>query len=131
MELIACVSKDIVDLVPTFLANRQAEVARLRTALVAHDWPRIQDTAERMSALGNPYGFRQITIFGKHMRKACFEQNVQALMDLINAYAHYLSRVAVIEVELPAKREEKDDARPNLSDKKQNAVAPSTANRKS
>ena len=114
MELIACVSKDIVDLLPSFTANRQAEVARLRAALVARDWARIRDLAERMYAVGNPYGFRQVTTFGRFMRQACFEQNVQALMDLINAYGHYLSRVAVIEVEAPApaKPDEKDAARP-------------------
>jgi len=114
MELIACVSKDIVDLLPPFLANRQAEVAHLRAALVAHDWARIRDLAERMCAVGNPYGFRQITTFGGFMRQACFEQNVKALMELINAYSHYLSRVAVIEVEMPApaKPDQKDDARP-------------------
>jgi hypothetical protein len=102
MELIACVSKDIVDLVPPFMANRQADVARLRSALIGRDWARIRDLAERMLAVGNPYGFRQVTIFGRFMRQACFEQNVQALMDLINAYALYLSRVAVIEVDVPA-----------------------------
>ena len=114
MELIACVSKDIVDLLPSFMANRQAEVARLRAALVARDWSRIREVAEQMHAVGNPYGFRQITTLGRFMRQACFEQNVQALMDLINAYGHYLSRVAVIEVDTsaPAKRVEKDDARP-------------------
>jgi len=114
MELIACVSKDIVDLLPPFLANRQAEVARLRTALVARDWACIRDLAERMSAVGNPYGFRQVTTFGRFMRQACFEQNVQALMDLINAYAHYLSRVAVIEIEAPAPAQphKKHDVRP-------------------
>lgn len=111
MELIACVSKDIVDLVPPFLANRQAEVVRLRAALVAHDWARIRDLAEGMYAVGNPYGFRQVTTFGRFMRQAGFEQNVQALMDLINAYGHYLSRVAVIEVEVPApaKPDKKDE----------------------
>ena len=114
MELIACVSKDIVDLVPSFMANRQAEIVRLRTALLARDWLRMRDVAERMYAVGNPYGFRQITTFGKFMRQACFEQNVQALMDLINGYALYLSRVAVIEIEVPsrAKPEEKDQAHP-------------------
>ena len=69
---------------------------------MAHDWARIQDLAERMHAVGNPYGFRQITTLGRFMRQACFEQNVQALMDLINAYTQYLSRVAVIEVDVPA-----------------------------
>ena len=105
MELIACVSKDIVDLLPPFLANRQAEVAHLRAALVAHDWARVRDLAERMCAVGNPYGFRQITTFGRFMNEACFEQNVEALMELINAYSHYLSRVAVIEMKNAARRE--------------------------
>ena len=114
MELIACVSKDILDLLPSFLANRQAEAARLRAALVARDWACIRDLAERMYAVGNPYGFRQITTFGRFMRQACFEQNVEALLELINAYSRYLSRVAVIEVgaPAPAKPDEKDDARP-------------------
>ena len=72
MELIACVSKDMVDLLPSFMANRQAEVARLRAALVARDWARIQELAERLYALGNPYGSRQLTTFGRFMRQACF-----------------------------------------------------------
>jgi hypothetical protein len=102
MELIACVPKDLVDLLPAFLPHRQAEVIRLRAALAARDWARIRDVAERMLALGNPYGFRQITTFGRLMRKAGAEQNELALIDLIGAYADYLSKVAVIEVDVPA-----------------------------
>lgn len=103
MELLACVPKDLVDLLPVFLPHRQAEVIRLRAALAARDWARIRDVAERMLALGNPYGFRQITTFGRLMRKAGAEQNELALIDLIGAYADYLSRVAVIEVDVPSR----------------------------
>ena len=104
MELIACVTKDITDLLATFLPHRHAEVGRLRAALVARDWACIRDVAERMYAVGNPYGFRQITTFGRFMRVACTEQNEQALMDLISAYADYLAKVAVIEVQAPGSR---------------------------
>jgi len=104
MDLTALVPKDIVDLLSAFLPNRRADVAKLRAALAAGDWARLQELAERLYALGNPYGFRQITTFGRQMREACAQRDEDALKHLISAYAEYLSKVVVVEVDAPVSR---------------------------
>jgi hypothetical protein len=104
MDLTALVPKDILDLLSAFLPNRRADVAKLRAALAGDDWPQLQHLAERLYALGNPYGFRQITTFGRLMREACAQRDETALEHLIHAYAEYLSKVVVVEVDAPVTR---------------------------
>ena len=104
MDLTALVPKDILDLLSAFLPNRRADVAKLRAALAAEDWAQLQHLAERLYALGNPYGFRQITTFGRLMREACTQRDERALERLIHAYTEYLSKVVVVEVDAPVTR---------------------------
>jgi hypothetical protein len=104
VDLTAHVPKDILDLLSAFLPNRRADVGRLRTALEHSDWAQLQHLAERLYAVGNPYGFRQITTFGRLMREACAEQDEAELEQLIRAYAEYLSKVMVVEVDTPVLR---------------------------
>jgi hypothetical protein len=104
VDLTAHVPKDILDLLSAFLPNRRADVGRLRTALEHCDWAQLQHLAERLYAVGNPYGFRQITTFGRLMREACAEQDEAELEQLIRAYAEYLSKVMVVEVDAPVLR---------------------------
>jgi hypothetical protein len=104
VDLTALVPKDLADLLPAFLPNRLADVAHLRAALEEENWARLQAIAENMYALGNPYGFRQITTFGRLMKKACAERNEVELKRLISAYAEYLARVVVVEVGAPVIR---------------------------
>ncbi len=105
MDLTAHVPQDITDLLSAFLPNRRAEVGLLRQALAKDDWPRLQHLAERMYALGNPYGFRQITTFGRFMREACAKKDRPAFEALIRDYETYLSKVKIVEVEAPLPRE--------------------------
>ncbi len=105
MDLTAYVPLDITDLLSAFLPNRRAEVGLLRQALAKDDWTRLQHLAERMYALGNPYGFRQITTFGRFMREACAKKDRPAFEALIRDYETYLSKVTIVEVEAPVPRE--------------------------
>jgi hypothetical protein len=99
LDLTALVPKDIADLLPAFLTNRRADVARLSAALAEENWAQVRLVAERMYALGNPYGFRQITTFGRLMRTACAQRNEAELQRLVGAYSEYLSSVMVVVVE--------------------------------
>ena len=104
VDLTAYVPKNILDLLSAFLPNRRADIGKLRRAIEEGDWERLREIAERMYAVGNPYGFRQITTFGRLMRQACAEQDEPAFRELIDAYADYLSRVTVVEVDEPVIR---------------------------
>jgi hypothetical protein len=105
MDLTAHVPKDILDLLSAFLSNRRADIKNLRTALAKGDWERLQHIAECLYALGNPYGFRQISTFGRFMRETCAAKDSTALERLIKEYETYLSTVNVVQVDAPAIRE--------------------------
>jgi hypothetical protein len=102
-ELIAYVHRDVIDLLSAFLPNRRAEVSQLRQALARNDWLRLRQIAERMYALGNPYGFRHITTIGRAMREACVVRNRVAMNVLTEDYDSYLSKVTIIEIDVPQK----------------------------
>jgi hypothetical protein len=102
VDLTALVPKDIADLLSAFLPNRRADVAHLRAALAEQNWADVRVIAERMYAVGNPYGFRHITTLGGLMRTACAQRNEAELQRLAGAYAQYLASVIVVVVEVPA-----------------------------
>jgi hypothetical protein len=102
-ELIAYVHRDVIDLLSAFLPNRRAEVSQLRQALARNDWLRLRHIAERMYALGNPYGFRHITVLGRALREACVVRDRVAIDGLTADYDTYLSKVTIIEIDVPQK----------------------------
>ena len=104
MDLQANVPRDIWDLVPDFVRNRHEEVERLREALAAGDMEMLTHLAERMYALGNPYGFRQITTFGRELREALAHERIGAVRRIISQYKAYLAEVSIDQVEVPVLR---------------------------
>lgn len=94
----------MVDLLAAFLPNRRAEIKRLLQALASADWSELQNLAERMYAVGNPYGFRQITTFGRLLREACARKDEATVARLTTEYAVYLSEVTIVEVDAPVTR---------------------------
>ena len=93
MEATACVSPQIIDLVPRFLSNRRQDVERLHTALREEDFSALQERSEQMCALGRPYGFEPITKLGYQLREACAQRNLAMAAEVIYRYEFYLSRL--------------------------------------
>jgi hypothetical protein len=104
MDLIALVPADLEDLLPTFLENRWQDVEKLRIALPDADFALLQHLGERMYALGNPYGFRQITTFGRQIREACAVQDDVSIKQVLEQYEDYLDKVKISIVPEPAER---------------------------
>jgi len=86
MDLVAHVPRDLADLVPTFRANREREVVLLRDAFERRDFQRVRQLGERMFSVGNPYGFRQITTFGRLIRDACEAEDSLIIANVVTAY---------------------------------------------
>src|SRR5437660_1729362 len=104
MDTVALVPQDLADLIPVFLENRREEAEQLRSGLRDTDFGRLQHLAERMFALGNPYGFRQITTFGRQIREACSVQDHVTIGGIIEQYRAYLAKVAISLVPAPVER---------------------------
>jgi hypothetical protein len=104
MDAVAKVPRDIADLLPTFRVNRSHELADLKQALWDNDFATLQYLGERMYALGDPYGFRQITTFGRQIREACAERDLARMRIVVEQYEQYLQSVKITIVKEPVDR---------------------------
>jgi CheY-like chemotaxis protein len=82
------VDPDIIDLVPEFLANRRADVRRVRSHLRAGRYDDIRRIGHSMKGTGTPYGFPDLTRLGGAIELAAMSGDtprVRALTDEIEA----------------------------------------------
>src|SRR5947209_3945469 len=118
MDLNAQVPADLVDLLSTYRERRRREVAELEAAVDGRDIDMVRHLGERMFAVGNPYGFRQITTFGRQIRDACSVADFDAIGNVIRQYDAYLRDVSINVVAVPT---------PRLKCRKSGAVRRTTA----
>jgi HPt (histidine-containing phosphotransfer) domain-containing protein len=89
------VSKDLEDLIPTYLANRRKELDTLRQALEAADFEQIRQIGHRMRGVGVSYGFDDVTSLGKLIEDGAKTGDKAALAKHIGAYGEYLSNLRI------------------------------------
>jgi HPt (histidine-containing phosphotransfer) domain-containing protein len=95
-ELTVKVSPDVADLIPAFMANRQAEIAHFQRLLEARDFDEMAKIAHRMIGVGTPYGFPYITGTARVIREAAQARDLEGLRELVKALADYLARVKIV-----------------------------------
>jgi len=89
------VAKDLEDLIPTFMRNRQKEHEALKAALAAADFEQLRQLGHRMKGVGNSYGFTHVSTLGKHIEDGARSGDRAALEARIAEYGEYLSRVQI------------------------------------
>ncbi|HEX4927086.1 MAG TPA: Hpt domain-containing protein [Burkholderiales bacterium] len=89
------VARDIEDLIPVFLKNRNKEVETLRVALAAADFEQLRQLGHRMKGVGHSYGFTQVSILGKYIEDGARSGDRASLEARIAEYAEYLARVQI------------------------------------
>jgi len=87
------VDAQIAALVPRFLANRAADVVKIRTALAARDFDTIRQAAHSMKGSGTGYGFPEITSLGAAMEESARLQEAAATMELVTRLEDFLVRL--------------------------------------
>lgn len=90
------VAKDLEDLIPVFMTNRQKEVETLRAALEAADFEQLRHLGHRMKGVGNSYGFEQVSLFGKQVEEGARSADRQAIQACIEQYRDYLARLQIV-----------------------------------
>jgi HPt (histidine-containing phosphotransfer) domain-containing protein len=94
-KLIVTVDPQIAALVPRFLANRVAEVDKIRAALAGADFERIRVAAHGMKGAGGAYGFPEITRLGAAMEESARQRDAAAITALVASLEKYLGRIEV------------------------------------
>lgn len=81
-------------LVPRYLVGRDADLAGLRGALAAADFPTIQRIGHDLKGTGQPYGFPRITELGRSLEQAAKDGNLAAACESVALLATYLDSLA-------------------------------------
>ncbi len=90
------VAKDLEDLIPTFMKNRQKEIETLRAALAAGDMEQLRQLGHRMKGVGTSYGFEQVSALGKQIEDGAKATDRAGLEARIAEYTDYLARVTIV-----------------------------------
>jgi len=90
------VAKDLEDLIPTFMKNRNKELETLRTALAAADFEQLRHLGHRMKGVGNSYGFEKVSLLGKQIEDGAKTGDRIGLQSCITEYTDYLASVRIV-----------------------------------
>jgi hypothetical protein len=81
------------ELLPAFLESRRIELDALLDAVASNDLAAVRDIAHQMREVGGPYGFAAISLIGADLDQAAQRPDKRRLLDLVQEYAGYLSRM--------------------------------------
>lgn len=86
---------EIAPLVPEFLANRRADVARIQGFIDSGSWEELRMLGHRLKGTGRGYGFARITEIGKALEQAGSTEDAGAARSAASKLDAYLDRVRV------------------------------------
>jgi len=89
------VAKDLEDLIPAFMRNRNKELETLKGALAAADFEQLRQLGHRMKGVGNSYGFAQVSVLGQEIEDGARSGDRASLEANIAQYGDYLSKVQI------------------------------------
>ena len=93
---IVIVDKDLEDLIPTFLSNRQKDIATMRLSLTTGDYEQIRIIGHSMKGFGSGYGFDFVTEVGQLLEAAAKLADTSSIEQHIRALESYLSNITII-----------------------------------
>ncbi len=94
-KLIIAVDVQIAALVPRFLANRAADVDKMRAALAGADFETIRVAAHGMKGGGGGYGFPEISRLGAAIEESARQRDAAAIGALVASLEAYLARIEI------------------------------------
>ncbi|MBF0358114.1 MAG: Hpt domain-containing protein [Magnetococcales bacterium] len=89
------IDKDLEDIVPGYLVNRQKDLAVISKALQEKDFQTIQTSGHRMKGSGSGYGFDCISEIGRDLEIAAKEHNSGQIAGLVADLATYIESVDI------------------------------------
>jgi len=94
--IIVEISRDLEEIVPIFLGNRENDLQTLRNALTRQDFGTVQHVGHRLKGDGGGYGFDRITEIGATMEQAAKQQDGSMIEQQIVELEEFLRCVSVV-----------------------------------
>jgi HPt (histidine-containing phosphotransfer) domain-containing protein len=94
-KLIVTVDSQIAARVPRFLANRAADIGKIRAALAGADFEAMRGSGHGMKGAGGGYGFPEISRLGTALEEGARQRDAAAITALVASLEEYLGRIEV------------------------------------
>jgi len=98
-KIIVRVDKDLAEIIPVFLENRQKDCKSIQEALEKGDYETIRILGHSMKGVGGGYGFDAVTDLGASIEQAAKNKDAAEINNLIDELMTYLDRVEVVFVD--------------------------------
>lgn len=89
------IDKDLQDIIPAYLENRESNVSQISQALIQKDYASIQSWGHQMKGSGSGYGFDQITEIGEQLEVAAKNRDDAAIEKQAQALRNYLEHLEI------------------------------------
>ena len=89
------VDKDLEDLIPDYLSNRDKEVDYLRELFLKGEFPQIQAIGHKLRGSAGSYGFSELSEIGKELEEKSKVSDSASINYALNQYKLYLKRIKV------------------------------------
>ncbi len=90
------IDKDLEELIPGYIANRQKDVALILSLAAEGDYEPVRVLAHSMKGSGGGYGFDEITKIGARMEAAAKKGDMQEIKRQVDDLKEYLERIEVV-----------------------------------
>lgn len=91
MKQIIIIDKDLEELIPGFLENRQKDICKMKEALSTNNFEQIKIIGHQMKGFGSGYGFNYISEVGLKLEVAAKAEDIQEIERLLESLVHYLA----------------------------------------
>ena len=89
------IDRELEDLIPGFLNNRQKDIQALRTAVEKRDFASVGMIGHRLKGTGGGYGFEKITEIGQQIESAGIAEDLDEISRHVDEFENYMGRVQV------------------------------------
>lgn len=94
-KIIVHVDRDLEDIVPEFLENRQEDIKSIGEALTNGDFETIRIAGHSMKGSGGGYGFNKISLIGGALEIAAKNNNADEIETRLEELVSYLGHLEI------------------------------------
>lgn len=93
------ISSDLEPLIPRYLANREADIERLREAVLQQNTEELRSLGHTLKGSGTSFGLDAVSEFGRSLELAAKAVNLPEAQRLIDEFAIFLKCLKVVYVD--------------------------------
>lgn len=95
-KITVIIDKDLEDLIPGFLENRNKDISSLKEALAQGKLETLKSIGHSLKGVGGGYGFDQLSEIGAEIERLAKSGETVGIDALIEQMADYLIRIEII-----------------------------------